>query len=178
VSLVVALVGTDHHRFDRMVDWLDGAAQRHPTVEFVVQHGASRPPAVAQGRAYVAHDALVALLAGADVVVCHGGPGTIMDARAAGHVPICVPRDPRRGEHVDDHQMRFAGLVAAAEVVRLADDVEAFMTLLDQSLRSARGPRAIQDSASTVRARESLASELDRLALVGSSRGARWWHRR
>ena len=38
-------------------------------------------------------DQLAELLLSADAVVTHGGPGLIMEARAAGHCPIVVPRD-------------------------------------------------------------------------------------
>ena len=117
-ALVLALTGTDHHPFDRMVEWVDAAAVRHPDVRFVIQHGLTRPPSVAEGHEFLAHDRLVALLGEASVVVCHGGPGTIMDAREAGHVPLCVPRDPQLGEHVDGHQQRFAAVVGEAGVVR------------------------------------------------------------
>ena len=39
VSLIFAMVGTDHHPFHRLVDWMDEAARRHPDTRFVVQHG-------------------------------------------------------------------------------------------------------------------------------------------
>lgn len=118
--LVVALVGTDHHPFDRLVDLLDAAAVQHPGHRFVVQHGATRAPLVAEGVDYLPHEELLALLDEADVVVCHGGPATIMDARARGHAPICVPRDPARGEHVDGHQQAFAAQAGRRGLVRLA----------------------------------------------------------
>lgn len=118
--LVVALVGTDHHPFDRLVDLLDAAAVRHAGHRFVVQHGATRAPLVAEGVDYLPHGELLALLDEADVVICHGGPATIMDARARGHVPICVPRDPARAEHVDGHQQAFAAQAGRRGLVRLA----------------------------------------------------------
>ena len=40
-ALVVALTGTDHHPFERMVQWVDAAAVRHGDVRFVIQHGSS-----------------------------------------------------------------------------------------------------------------------------------------
>ncbi len=116
---MVALAGTDHHPYERMVEWVDAAAERRPDVRFLVQHGSTtRAPRVAEGAEFLAHDRLVALLREAAVVVCHGGPGTIMDAREAGHVPLCMPRDPALGEHVDGHQQRFAAHVGDAGVVR------------------------------------------------------------
>ncbi len=45
VFTVLVVVGTDHHRFDRLVDWLDDWAERQtePT-RVVFQHGSARPP--------------------------------------------------------------------------------------------------------------------------------------
>jgi UDP-N-acetylglucosamine transferase subunit ALG13 len=153
MPLVVALAGTDHHPFSRMVEWVDAAAARRAGVRFLVQHGASTSaPRVAEGAPFIPHDRLVALLAEATVVVCHGGPGTITDAREAGHVPLCLPRDPGLGEHVDGHQQRFAAL---------ADDE------LDRVLAQTRTPGAA--SVATLArdaARARLAVELDGLARV------------
>lgn len=136
-ATVLVLVGTDHHPFDRLVDWADDCARRDPGSRWVVQHGSSRAPTYAEAHAFLPHDDLVALLADADAVVCHGGPGTIMDARGLGHVPVCVPRDPALGEHVDGHQQRFATLVDRAGVVVRADDAAA----LDAAVRQAAARR-------------------------------------
>lgn len=166
-AIVVALTGTDHHPFDRMVRWIDDAAVRLPGVQFVIQHGASMPPLVATGYAHLAHDRLVALLVGASAVVCHGGPGIIMEAREAGHIPVCVPRDPELSEHVDGHQQRFAAIVGRAGVVRTVTGLESFHTELDGALQRA----AASGTAETTRgerdaARALAAAELDELLLV------------
>jgi UDP-N-acetylglucosamine transferase subunit ALG13 len=89
-------------------------------VRLVAQVGTSR-----RSRHGVSHDLmpppdLHAALAAADVVVCHGGPATIADARRAGRLPVVVPRDPALDEHVDDHQQRFARWMAERGQVRLA----------------------------------------------------------
>ena len=138
-SLVIALTGTDHHPFERMVQWVDAAASRRGDVRFVVQHGAARPPLVAEGHGFLSHDRLVALLREAAAVVCHGGPGLITEAREAGHVPLCVPRDPLLGEHVDGHQQRFAALAGSAGVVRTVHSLEDFHDELDSALAHASG---------------------------------------
>lgn len=165
-ALVVALTGTDHHRFERMVQWIDAAALRHRDVRFVIQHGASGPPSVAEGHEFLAHDHLMAMLAEACVVVCHGGPGTIMDAREAGHVPLCVPRDPRLGEHVDGHQQRFAAAAAGEGVVLAISSLEAFHRALDDALVAPASvaipaPRRARDEA-----RAKVAAELDDILAV------------
>lgn len=173
-DLVVFLLGTDHHRFDRLVDWADAAAGRYPAARVVVQHGATHAPRRALGHEFLAHTEIVRLLSAATAVVCHGGPGTIMDARHVGHVPICVPRDPARGEHVDAHQQRFAEMVDRVGVVRQALTEEAFERLLDDALSDpARAEARLRPtSPATELARARVADELDQLARPASR--TRW----
>ena len=132
--LVVAVVGTDHHPFNRVVGWLDAWAAAHPAARVVIQYGTSTPPVTAEGHDLLPVQALEELLRAADAVVCHGGPGTIMEAREAGHLPIVVARDPALGEHVDAHQQRFAARVAELGQVFLADTPEELSGLLERAL--------------------------------------------
>ena len=165
-ALVVALTGTDHHPFERMVRWVDAAALLRRDVHFVVQHGASKPPSVAEGHEFLTHDHLVDLLNEASVVVCHGGPGTIMDAREAGHVPLCVPRDPRLGEHVDGHQQRFAAAVGEAGLVRTISSLGTLQLELGQALLAPTPLPARQPSLVREAARAEVAAELNSLMLI------------
>jgi UDP-N-acetylglucosamine transferase subunit ALG13 len=119
--VLLVSVGTDHHPFDRLVGWVDAWVAAAPDrADCLVQYGTSRPPAHARGTAYLGHDELAELMRRARVVVCHGGPSTIVEARRHGHRPIVVPRSPELGEHVDDHQQRFTARLADRGLVRLA----------------------------------------------------------
>ena len=173
-QLVVALAGTDHHPFERLVSWVDAAAVRRQDVRFVIQHGLSRAPAVAEGHRFIVHDHLMSLLSAASAVVCHGGPGLITEARDAGHVPLCVPRDPELKEHVDGHQRRFATMAAREGYVRAAWSQEAFDDELDQLLaRDAEGREIGTPNNVRVAARVLVAAELDELIDVRPFRLAR-----
>ncbi len=119
VSIVV-VIGTDHHRFQRLVRWADDRQRRHPEDQVLVQYGQSSAPEVAVGRAYLESDELRRRMAQADVVITHGGPGAIRDARRSGHRPIVFPRSPKRHEHVDDHQQRFAAWGARRGLIERA----------------------------------------------------------
>lgn len=117
--LVLVTVGTDHHPFDRLMrwteSWLDnGGAER---ARCIAQSGPATPPRGADAQPYLPYHTLQSLLEQADAVVTHGGPGTIMECRSRGVVPIVVPRRASLGEVVDDHQVDF--------VRRLGDDVVA-----------------------------------------------------
>lgn len=129
MTLIVVSVGTDHHRFDRILDWSEDA-QRTTGARFVVQRGATPPRTGLDSFEYLPSDELEALMRSADAVVCHGGPGTISLARGTGHRPIVVPRNPALGEHVDDHQVRYTARLAAEGKVDMACEQSEFLTLL------------------------------------------------
>jgi UDP-N-acetylglucosamine transferase subunit ALG13 len=137
---VVVTVGTDHHPFDRLIGWINDCLARHPErrTEFFVQSGtASVTPACPWSR-FLGTGQLDALLDGADLIVCHGGPASIAGAWARGQVPIVVPRLRRLGEHVDDHQLDFCVQVAEVGRVRLAQTAAAFADYLDEAACDSR----------------------------------------
>jgi UDP-N-acetylglucosamine transferase subunit ALG13 len=130
--LVFATVGTDHHRFDRLVRWVDDwARSAEPHVECFVQTGTSGIPETASSQPYLPRYQLQELMSHAAAVVCHGGPGTIVDCRRAGVKPIVVPRRRSFDEHVDDHQLLFARRTAASGLVELVETEERLRAVLD-----------------------------------------------
>jgi UDP-N-acetylglucosamine transferase subunit ALG13 len=131
--MVVVSVGTDHHPFDRLVGWVDRWALAHSDVDVVVQYGSAQLPNHARGVGFLSHTELVANITAAAVVVCHGGPATIAEAWRAGMIPLVLPRNSGFGEHVDNHQMTFTGVLASrGQVIEISDE-----TQLDESLTRA-----------------------------------------
>ena len=133
---ILVSVGTDHHPFDRLIGWVDEWWEDHGDngVELLVQHGATPPPRLAPSTPFLERDHLEDMLGRSRAVVCHGGPATIMEARAAGIQPIVVPRDPRWGEHVDDHQLRFTGQLAADGLITPAHISTDLFAALDRAV--------------------------------------------
>jgi UDP-N-acetylglucosamine transferase subunit ALG13 len=122
--IVFATVGTDQHPFDRLVRWLDRIAAGSPDLQCVIQYGTSTSPAFASGIDYLNHNQLMSWIDRADVVITHGGPASIVQVREQHGRPIVVPRDPRRGEHVDRHQLEFAAMLARMNAISLASSAE------------------------------------------------------
>jgi len=60
----------------------------------------------------------------ARVIITHGGPATILQARNAGKLPIVVPRHHAFGEHVNDHQIVFARRLFARGQILLIENIE------------------------------------------------------
>ena len=132
---VIVVVGTDHHPFGRLVAWVDRwAAARSTGDRCLVQYGTAAPPLHTQAVDYLRRDALLAGFAAARVVVCHGGPSTIIEALRSDRMPIVLPRSPAHGEHVDGHQEQFAAVMAAKQMIRLVEDEATLFAWLDAEL--------------------------------------------
>ena len=141
---VVVTVGTDHHPFDRLIDWTNDWLGSHPeqAAGFFVQSGTvSLRPACASSR-FVDVETMSGLLDRADVLICHAGPETIASAWERGFLPIVVPRLPQFGEHVDDHQLRFALKLAELGRIWLAQTAAEFAGHLSEATRDPARLRA------------------------------------
>jgi UDP-N-acetylglucosamine transferase subunit ALG13 len=160
---VLVTVGTDHHRFDRLIGWIDRWAGDHPDVEVLVQHGTADAPVHGRASVMLGYEELVAEMARADVVVAQGGPATIMDARSVGHRPIAVPRIARLDEVVDDHQVTFVRAMAAKELVWAAEDEEPLRHLLDAALADPQRVRIPPDQGASAETIERFRAVVDPL---------------
>lgn len=131
---IVVTVGTDHHRFDRLVHWADHWASAHPDVEVFVQHGTAVAPSVATGAPLVDPAELRTRVSAATAVVTHGGLSSIMETRAAGFLPIVVARDPAAAEHVDGHQQAFTAHQERLGRIALVGTQDEFAAALDRAV--------------------------------------------
>jgi UDP-N-acetylglucosamine transferase subunit ALG13 len=139
---VFATVGTDHHPFDRLIEWVDRwAAARGGAVDVLVQSGTAHPPRNVAWTPFITQEQATEALHRATAVVCHAGPGTVMSCRSIGLIPIVVPRTVRLGEHVDDHQVSFARRMAEGDQVRVAESASQLEALLDRAIEE---PAAFQ----------------------------------
>lgn len=78
------------------------------------------------------------LCSSSDVVVTHSGVGTILNLLESGVHPVVVPRRKQRNEHVDDHQLQIARLVADLGVATVSEapELEAAHIIKAASLRT------------------------------------------
>lgn len=139
MTRVVGSVGTDHHPFVRMLEWIRAATEAVEGLDALVQRGATPAIEHLETVEYVGAAELEELMLGADAVVCHGGPGTMSLAIRCGHRPIVIARDPARGEHVDDHQMRYTARLHAEGQIDMPNDVDELIAMLS-SPRPRRAP--------------------------------------
>jgi UDP-N-acetylglucosamine transferase subunit ALG13 len=161
---VFVTVGTDHHPFDRLVAWADAWARDHPQARVTVQYGHGTAPDTAQGMVSLPAAGIRARMAAADVVITQGGPGGIIDCRAAGRLPIVVPRRHDLGEHVDDHQVAFATHMAEVGRIALATDEATFRQLMTRALTDPDAFRVEPESSPTASTVAAIDAEINRIA--------------
>lgn len=106
---VALIVGTMRYPFTRLVDRVSEILP--PGAEVVLWQAG--PGSSDRGPTGVVSPLeVLRAYAEADVVICHAGVGSVLDAFDAGHRPIVVPRRSEFGEHVDDHQVLLAETLA------------------------------------------------------------------
>ena len=93
----------------------------------------------------MSYEDLLDTLRHVDVIVVHGGPASIFEARGLGRLPVCVPRAPEYGEIVDDHQQRFARHLAKEDLILLCEDQGSFDAELDRLLADPSKARITED---------------------------------
>lgn len=102
--MIVALVGTCPYGFERMLQPLDEAARKRGWDVFMQTGFTAWKPGHSRYEAFVPRQELVRMLKNAEVVVTHGGYGSIRDSLTLGRPVIAVPRRGDLGEHQDSHQ--------------------------------------------------------------------------
>jgi UDP-N-acetylglucosamine transferase subunit ALG13 len=120
--LFVAL-GTHWQPMSRLIGPLAAIARDQPDRgPFWMQHGPTPLPPGWGGEPLVGGARMAELIGAAEIVVSHAGPATIAETRAAGKIPIVIPRRSALSEHVSDHQLPYAERLAAAREVLLVAD--------------------------------------------------------
>lgn len=115
--MIFCTVGTHEDPFDRLLRALDALPGDEP---IQIQSGYSKyVPTRCTAESMMPFSRIQSLMQEARIVITHGGPASIMQALSYGKVPIVVPRQAAFGEHVDDHQVRFASKIADRVLVLL-----------------------------------------------------------
>lgn len=75
-------------------------------------------------------ETIQATLDTADIVVCHGGTGSLITALRKGCRVVAVPRLFERGEHYDNHQAEITSAFAARGLIAIANSTDELVDAL------------------------------------------------
>lgn len=115
----LVILGTERYPFTRVLVQVAHALPGE--VEVLYQTGNTAVPDI-RGihRQWLPSDELVRAMAEVDVVVTHGGVGTVLTALRLGKHPVVMPRLAELGEHVDDHQSDLARVLEDRGLISVA----------------------------------------------------------
>ena len=108
--MIFVILGMDVYPFDRLAQAVD-ELQRDGACgdDFFLQLGASKyAPKHARFERYLPFGDVCERIQEASVVITHAGAGSTLVCIQQGKHPVLVPRQPRYGEIVDEHQLPFA----------------------------------------------------------------------
>lgn len=126
--MILCMTGTGPYNFDRVTKQLDQLAIKNDWEVFIQIGHADYLPENCKYEAFMGRDRLEALIEKCELVVCHGGFGSIRDSLAHNKPVIAVPRIAELNEVQDDHQyIMVKELEKAGHIMAIYDvnDLEA-----------------------------------------------------
>lgn len=134
--MIFVTVGTHEQQFNRLIEYVD---RLNLDEDIFMQTGYSTYiPKNCRWKAMISHDEMVTYAEQADVIITHGGPGSIMLALQYGKVPIVVPRQKKFGEHVNNHQVDFTCRMEQEGKIAAVYDIDELSKKIDE-YRNKRG---------------------------------------
>lgn len=114
--MIFVLFGTQDAQFKRLLQLVkDLAFSNIYDDEIVIQAGVTEVewshPKV-RSAAFFKKEEFNELFQKAEIIITHGGAGTMFEAISAGKKTLAIPRLAQFGEHIDDHQVELTSELA------------------------------------------------------------------
>ena len=128
-------VGLERLPFSRLLAFVNQAVEcKLLSPDSLVQHGHTVfPSPKCRDVDFLPFSRMQEAIEKAELVITHAGVGSILLSLNAGRMPIVVPREGSRGEHVDDHQVEFAEVMDATGKIKAAYSEKDFFFFLCQA---------------------------------------------
>lgn len=130
---IFVTIGTKNYQFNRLVSMMDKKG-------VIIQYGVSNKPLKAKGFDFLKKQEMIDLINWSDLIICHAGTGTVMEAIDSGKKMILFPRQKKFKEHVDDHQINFANYIEKRFGIKVIYDEKELWSAIKKSSK----PKNIQ----------------------------------
>ena len=131
--MIFVTVGSQKFPFDRLLQQVDRMVRAGLMEEEVfIQTGTSDYQPACPHQAFCERERFEELMETCDILITHGGAGSMVDAAKRGKRTVAVPRLARYGEHVDDHQLELAKRLHKMNLLHACLDVEQLPQALAQ----------------------------------------------
>lgn len=125
--MILVTCGTQKQQFTRLFEYVE---QLNIDDEIIYQLGETKFNT--KYKHYNYSDKFKEDLLRADLIITHGGVGTIMEALLNNKKVIVVPRLKKYHEHVDDHQLEITKKLADEKYIYVANSVSELEILINQ----------------------------------------------
>lgn len=124
--LIFVCVGSRKYQFNRLFKKLDELIEQGLIEDNIfAQIGqSSYLPKYYNYERFISVDKFKMYQARADLIISHGGTGTIITSLKLGKQVLVVPRLTKYGEHLDDHQLQVAGVLEKEGFLRCVLDMD------------------------------------------------------
>lgn len=135
--MIFVTVGTQEFSFDRLVSKIDEIAKNGEIKQDIcIQYGKSNyiPSYCKLAKPFFSADEMGKLIDECDLVVTHGGVGTIISSLEKGKKVLVVPRLSKYHEHVDDNQLEIAEAFEKRELLSVCTDMSYLAEMMQYAL--------------------------------------------
>lgn len=124
--MIFITVGTHEQPFTRLLVEIDKLIEEGCIKDEVfAQIGYSTYlPKLYKYKKMIGYDEMNKYIIDSDIIITHGGPGSIFQPIHYGKIPVVVPRNPKYKEHVDCHQILFVKKLQSENRVLAVYDIE------------------------------------------------------
>lgn len=124
--MIFITVGTHEQQFNRLIEKVDVLVKKQViNSQIYAQIGYTNyTPEYIDFDKMISYEKMDEYTSKSEIVITHGGPGSIMQVLAQNKVPIVVPRQRKHGEHVDDHQVYFTEKLEKEKMILAVYNIE------------------------------------------------------
>jgi UDP-N-acetylglucosamine transferase subunit ALG13 len=124
--LIFVCVGSREYQFNRLLEKLDELIEHDLlTDDIFAQIGqSSYLPKLYKYERFISVEDFKEYQKKADLIISHGGTGSLIGALKMGKQVLAVPRLAKYGEHSDDHQLQVSGVLEKEGYLRLVLDMD------------------------------------------------------
>lgn len=124
--MIFVTVGTQDKSFERLIKGIEQAViEKKITDKVIVQAGNTKYESdVIEVLNYIPFEKFTDFMNKADIIITHGGVGSILNAIKLGKKVIAVPRLKEYNEHINDHQLQVIKKMTEQGYVLSTQNVE------------------------------------------------------
>ena len=137
--MIFVTIGNNPKGFPRLLEAVDAIAGqgviRNETVFLQMGNTEKFCPRHCEHRPFLPMDEFQNYLEKSDLIISHGGSGTVLSAVRLGRIPVVMPRRKKYSEHINDHQMQLVRALASEGRVIPAYEPENLPAAIEEARR-------------------------------------------